>query len=99
MKPISIPTDRINHMSRIYKILSDETRLHILWHLLDHELCVSDLANRLNMSNSSISHQLRELRMNQLVIARKDGKKVFYRLMNSEIRERLLQEYDYYLHQ
>ena len=50
-------------------------------------MCVSDLANVLNMTRSAISHQLKALRISKLVKSRKDGKTVYYSLDDEHVEE------------
>ncbi|WP_353096023.1 metalloregulator ArsR/SmtB family transcription factor [Tissierella praeacuta] len=59
----------------VFKALGDEMRLGILWILTTCEMCVGDLARYMNMSKSAISHQLRKLRMADLIKNRKVRKK------------------------
>ena len=49
-------------------------------------MCVCDLANVLSMTKSAVSHQLRILRTNNLVSARRDGKNMFYSLADDHIQ-------------
>lgn len=71
-----------------FKIFGDGSRIKILMLLLEGdmcELCVNDMAERLSMSQSAVSHQLRVLRQNGLVKYRKDGKTVLYSLDDSHV--------------
>ena len=52
-----------------------------------NEMCVCDIANVLNMSKSSISHQLGTLRRSGIVKCRKIGKEVFYALDDEHVKE------------
>lgn len=70
----------------VFKALGDETRLGILWILTTNEMCVGDLAQYMNMSKSAISHQLRELRLVNLVKSRKIGKKVYYTIKDEQLK-------------
>ena len=79
--------DTIFNVSNLYKVFSDETRLKILNSLLSTELCVYDIAELLNMTHSSISHQLKILRDMKLVKARKDGKIAYYSLIDDHIEK------------
>mgnify|MGYP000240653981 FL=1 len=54
--------------------------------LFEAELCVCDIAQLLNMTQSAISHQLRILKQNRLVKNRRDGKSVFYSLADSHVK-------------
>lgn len=76
---------RIDHHARILAMLSDPTRLRILYSLSrGGELCVCDLADVLGREVSAISHQLRRLRDRGLVSSRRDGLTIYYRLADSE---------------
>lgn len=77
----------LNKLSEFFKILGDKTRVKILFALDKHELCVCDIANILNMSKSSISHQLSTLRKNGIVKCKKKGKEVFYMLDDEHVKE------------
>jgi ArsR family transcriptional regulator, lead/cadmium/zinc/bismuth-responsive transcriptional repressor len=72
--------EKANDLSQIFKALGDPTRLKIIEVLSNRELCVHDIAESLNMSQSAISHQLRTLRNLRLVKYRKDGKQAIYSL-------------------
>lgn len=75
-----------NCLSELFKILGDKTRLKIVWTLDREEMCVSDIANVLNMTKSSISHQLATLKEVGIVKCRKDGKEVIYKLDDGHIK-------------
>ncbi len=70
-----------------FKTLGDNTRIHILMALDVHEMCVCDLAVLLNMTKSSVSHQLKTLKDAGLVKARKEGKIVFYSLDDFHVQD------------
>ncbi len=74
------PDDIIFRLAETFKVLGDPTRTKIIFALSAEELCVCDIANLLNMSESAISHQLRTLRNLRLVKYRKEGKMAFYSL-------------------
>lgn len=79
--------DIIFDLSNLYKVFSDETRLRILNALLISELCVCDISDLLEMTHSSISHQLKVLREMKLVKAKKVGKSVYYSLKDDHIQK------------
>ena len=82
-----------------FKLLADATRLRMIYALLEAaELCVSDLAGLVEMSESATSHQLRQLRLAGLVRARKQGREVFYRVADSHVRVLLDVAVEHYLH-
>lgn len=68
-----------------YKVIADSTRAKILFVLDQHEMCVCDIASTLNMTKSAVSHQLRLLKDNDLVISRRSGKEIFYRLNDDHV--------------
>lgn len=72
--------EELERLSQVFKLLGDLTRTKILWVLDKNEMCVCDIANVLNMTKSSISHQLALLREAGIVEYRKVGKEVYYRL-------------------
>lgn len=82
----------VEGLSDYFKILSDQTRLNILYALSNEELCVCDLSHIANISIPATSHHLRVLRNLKIVKTRKDGKIVFYRLTGEfkELLEKVL---------
>lgn len=74
-------------LSAFFRVFGDETRIRILWALDQHEMCVCDLCNVLEMTKSAVSHQLSSLRKVHLVRFRKDGKSVYYSLDDEHIRK------------
>ena len=73
-------------LSELFKVFGDSTRIRLLFVLFEAEVCVCDLANALNMTQSAISHQLRILKANKLVKSRREGKSVFYSLSDDHVR-------------
>ena len=73
------------HLSDLFSALSDPTRLRIISVLLEGELNVGDIAAKLNMSESAVSHQLRGLRQLHLVRSRKEGRQVYYALDDDHV--------------
>lgn len=66
-------------------MLSDTTRVRLLWELIDQELAVNELAQRLGKPAPSVSQHLAKLRMARLVGTRRKGTQVFYRLENEHV--------------
>ena len=77
--------DTFNKLADLFKLIGDTTRCRILFALDQDEMCVCDLANVLNMTKSSISHQLAVLRRSGIVKCRKNSKEVFYTLDDDHI--------------
>ncbi|MCI8796212.1 MAG: helix-turn-helix transcriptional regulator [Dorea sp.] len=76
----------LNELADFYKVFADSTRVKILCVLLESEMCVCDLAEVLDMTQSAISHQLRVLKQMKLVKNRRDGKTVYYSLADGHIQ-------------
>jgi ArsR family transcriptional regulator len=74
-------------LADLYKMFADSTRVRILWALSHEEMCVCDIAVLLNMTKSAISHQLRALRLANLVKYDKRGKSVYYSLADRHVKE------------
>jgi DNA-binding transcriptional ArsR family regulator len=72
-------------LSEVFKVLGDPTRIRIIYALSKCEMCVCDIAETLNMTQSAISHQLRLLRTLKLVKFKKEGKSVYYSLDDEHI--------------
>ena len=72
-------------LADLFKVFGDSTRIKILYVLFENEMCVYDIANILNMTQSAISHQLRVLKQNRLVRYRKEGKTVLYTLADEHV--------------
>ena len=77
----------INNLARIYKIFGDATRIKILYVMFEKEVCVQDIANKINMTQSAVSHQLSILKDARLVKARKEGKIVYYSLDDEHVKK------------
>lgn len=80
IKEMMLDENLFYDLAEFYKSFGDSTRIKIISALLNGEMCVGGLVELLEMSQSSISHQLRVLKSNRLVKYRKDGKQVFYSL-------------------
>ena len=77
--------DTFNKLADLFKLIGDTTRCRILFALDQNEMCVCDLANVLNMTKSSVSHQLAVLRRSGVVRCRRSGKEVYYTLDDEHI--------------
>lgn len=74
-------------LAQLFSALGDPSRVRILWALSGGERNVGDLAQRVGMTESAVSHQLRQLRQLRLVRARKAGREVFYALDDDHVME------------
>jgi ArsR family transcriptional regulator len=70
----------------LFRVLADQTRVTILQALTISPLCNGDLAAVLRISESAVSHQMRELRMMKLVNAERRGRMVYYSLTDSHVK-------------
>ena len=78
--------DELYDLAEIFKVFGDSTRIKILYVLFEQEMCVCDIAQLLNMTQSAISHQLKILKQAKLVRSRREGKSVFYSLADGHVR-------------
>ncbi|MBR8830492.1 MAG: Transcriptional repressor SmtB [Chroococcopsis gigantea SAG 12.99] len=81
----ALETEKAQRMAEFFSLLGDANRLRILSLLAAEELCVCDLASALEMSESAVSHQLRTLRGMRLVRYQKQGRRVFYKLLDHHV--------------
>ena len=84
---MKIDTHSSIHLANLFYALSDPTRVLIIALLLDNELNVGSIAEQLNLTESAVSHQLRGLRLQRIVRARKQGRQVFYTLDDAHIAD------------
>lgn len=79
--------DKVIDLSELFKIFGDSTRVKIINVLLDNELCVGDIADKINVSQSAVSHQLRILKDSKLVKFRKVGNMTYYYLADDHVEK------------
>ena len=79
--------DKIIDLAELYKIFGDSTRIKIVNILIDNELCVNQISEKTNVSQSAISHQLRILKSSKLVKYRKEGNAIFYSLADYQVEK------------
>ena len=86
-EPVVMPDDEVLYeLADLFRVFGDSTRIKILYALHDNELCVQDIANAVQLSQSAVSHQLRVLKDTKLVRFRRDGKTVYYALDDDHVR-------------
>jgi DNA-binding transcriptional ArsR family regulator len=81
-----VSLDRARRVAETFSVLGDPSRVRIVHALSLSELCTSDLAAVVGMSESAVSHQLRTLRQLHVVRSRRDGKLVYYSLDDDHVR-------------
>ena len=79
--------DKIIDLSELFKIFGDSTRVKIINVLLTQELCVNDIADKIKVSQSAVSHQLRILKQAKLVKFRKDCQTIYYSLADDHVEK------------
>ncbi|CAH2716451.1 Cadmium resistance transcriptional regulatory protein CadC [Neobacillus rhizosphaerae] len=78
----------ILEVTKLFKALSDETRMKIAYALtLEEELCVCDVANIVGATTATASHHLRHLKSLGLAKYRKEGKLVYYSLDDEHVNQ------------
>lgn len=87
IKKLMPSDDLLFDIAEVFKVFGDTTRMKIISALLEAELCVGDIAEITNSTQSAISHQLRVLKQAKLVKYRKDGKTVYYSLDDDHIKD------------
>lgn len=91
-----LPTDEVlSDLSDLFKIFGDGTRMKILFSLFEAEMCVCAISELLNMTQSAISHQLKVLKNNHLVGCRREGKTIFYFLLDEHVRRIIEMGYEH----
>ncbi|MGZ0152843.1 ArsR/SmtB family transcription factor [Kribbella sp. WER1] len=75
--------DHVALAVEVFRMLSDPTRVRLLWSMLDGERSVNELAETVGKSPAGVSQHLAKLRLARLVRSRKQGNQVFYRIENS----------------
>ena len=78
---------KYNDLAELFKVFGDMTRIKIMSVLLNGELSVGEISEKLSMSPSAISHQLNILRRSKLVKTRREGKSVYYSLDDEHVYE------------
>ena len=84
---MSVPEkETLEQIAELFKGFCDPTRVHILSLLERQELCVTDIADAVALSQSAISHQLRILKQMHLIKYRREGKNLLYSLADDHVK-------------
>lgn len=81
----TIRKETLDAIAELFKGFADPTRVQILSLLLDRELCVSQIADEVALTQSAVSHQLRLLKQMHLIKYRRDGKNMLYSLADDHV--------------
>ena len=87
VKATMTDTDTLFELADFFKVFGDSTRIRIMCALFERELSVCCIADIVGMEQSTVSHQLRVLRQENLVKVRRDGKQSYYSLEDYHIRQ------------
>jgi ArsR family transcriptional regulator len=87
--------EKLADLADLFKVFGDTTRIRILYALFETELGVGAIAERLNMTQSAISHQLKVLKQSKLVGSRREGKSIIYYLADNHVRMMMSQGMDH----
>lgn len=85
-KKAVLSDDHAVALADLFRLLGDSSRLRIVVACLKKPLAVSDIADRLGLSVSLVSHHLRLLKGARLVKAERQGKQVFYSADDDHVR-------------
>ena len=85
IKQHMIQNSDLESMVELFKVLADSTRIRILYAVSKHEVCVNDIAGILNMTQSAVSHQLKNLKHAKLISSRREGQTMYYRLSDDHV--------------
>lgn len=81
----NIDEDAIYNLAELFKVFGDSTRIRILLLLSQKEANVNEIASELNMNQSAISHQLKNLKQSKLIKNRRDGQAIYYSLDDNHV--------------
>lgn len=85
----------LKRLAELFKLFGDGTRIKILYSLFNSELCVCAISELLGMTQSAISHQLKILRDGKLIGNRREGKTIYYFLLDDHVRTIIGQGYEH----
>ncbi len=87
IKNTQLSEETFDKLSSFYSLFADKTRLTLIALLSENKLCVNDIAEIMNMSQSRVSHQLAVLRKHDIVTYCRQGKQVLYTLTDNHIKD------------
>jgi ArsR family transcriptional regulator len=98
MTPTPLDEQTAAQVASLFEALSDPTRVRILSALMEGETNVGDLVERIGVSKSAISHQLRGLKDKRLIRSRKQGRHVYVAIDDEHVTELFQRGLDHALH-
>ena len=97
LKKMMPDEDKLYDLAELFKCFGDSTRIRILFALFESEMCVCDIADTLNMTQSAVSHQLKILKQAKLIDFRREGKSVIYKLADVHVSSIIAQGIEHIL--
>ena len=97
LKKLMPDEDKLYDLAELFKCFGDSTRIRILFALFENEMCVCDLADSLNMTQSAVSHQLKILKQMKLITNRREGKSIIYMLADTHVSSIIAQGIEHIL--
>ena len=86
MQETKLTMEQQMRLADLFRMFADTTRIGILSTLSEGEMCVGELADKVGLTVSAVSHQLRLLRAGKLVCCRREGKQMLYALADDHVR-------------
>ena len=85
MKTLPLDEHTAAHVADLFSAFSDTTRVRIISAIIEQEMKISDLSKLFGLTESAISHHMRGLRHLKIVQARRDGKEMFYSIVDPHL--------------
>jgi DNA-binding transcriptional ArsR family regulator len=98
MKKDTVTLETASNLANLFEALSDPTRIRIISALIEGEIGVGDLVERIGLTKSAVSHQLRGLRDKRIIRTRKQGRNVFVCIDDEHVVELFKRGLDHVLH-
>ncbi len=98
MKKDTVTPETASDLANLFEALSDQTRIRIISALIEGEIGVGDLVERIGLTKSAVSHQLRGLRDKRIIRTRKQGRNVFVCIDDEHVVELFKRGLDHVLH-
>lgn len=77
---------KLSRLADFFRTLGDPTRIKVIFQISNQEICVSDIATCLNVSESAVSHHFQVLKRTGLVKGKREGKSTFYSLADNHVQ-------------
>jgi ArsR family transcriptional regulator len=98
MKKDTVTPETASDLANLFEALSDPTRIRIISALIEGEIGVGDLVERIGLTKSAVSHQLRGLRDKRIIRTRKQGRNVYVCIDDDHVIELFKRGLDHVLH-